>query len=168
MAAMPNMFTAAACGQGKPNGGGSLEIPQRRSVLERLRLRAPPLSPKWSTEWPAFVAWYAVFVGKRDGAACGARLLKRLGEVMNRTGTHLRRDDGTCPLAGKGDPDAFEQFLDTELAFKPKDASIPMVWTCCCVSNVAVLSGLGLVRARAVVGGLGRVRASLFLPRGFA
>ena len=66
-------------------------------------------------------------LGKRDGAEFGARLLKRVGEVMNRMGTHLRRGDGTFPPAGKGDPDAFEQFLDTELAFKPKDASTLMV-----------------------------------------
>ena len=97
------MLTAAGCGQGKVNGGGKADIEQRRNLLERLCLRAPPLSAKWKEEWLAFVAWYVVCVGKRDGTYCGARLIKRVGEIMNRLGTHLRSDDGSFPSAGKGD-----------------------------------------------------------------
>ena len=91
--------------------------------MERLRLRAPPFSAKWADERPAFVAWYVAEVGKRGGEACGARLTKRVGEGMNSLGAHLRLGDDTLTPLGRGDCRAFEDFLDMEWKFEPKDAS---------------------------------------------
>ena len=73
------------------------------------------------------MAWYVVYVGKRDGAYCGARLLKRVGEIMKRLGAHLRLEDGSLSSAGRGDIGVCEEFLEHEIKFKPKEATVLLV-----------------------------------------
>ena len=115
LARLPRHFDVAALGQGKKGGGGVAFVKARQQLLERLRLRAPPLPADVEEWWPAFVARYAEHVGVAHKEKVGTELLARIRRVKDGLGGQLRSGDGK-PRApsgsvAKGNPDVFEAWV---------------------------------------------------------
>ena len=110
---LPADFTPADCGEGKEGGGGKKERLARKDCLERLHLRAPPLSLEWEVKWPKIRDAWAKRVGQ--GAATSARqkytpvaFLREVKEVITSLGRHLIDAD---PKAKEGDPVSFLNYV---------------------------------------------------------
>ena len=76
LAKIPKEFTAEMLGQGHKTGGTRAQCAHREACLERLRLRAPPLSREWEAAWPDFKKDSAISMGVKHKAAVGVRFLE--------------------------------------------------------------------------------------------
>jgi len=94
LALLPKDFGADDLGQGKKGGGTRAHLNARIAMLERLRLRSPPLPPDLEAVWPDFVSRYARYVGDTQQAAVGKWLIDRAKLIMDGLGDHLLGHDG--------------------------------------------------------------------------
>jgi len=132
LAKLPKEFTAAALGQGHKEGGTRAHCAQREQCLERLRLRAPPLSSELSAIWPRFKSCYAKWIGVRHKEAVGVRLVESTREVMAELGDFLLTTDGKAAKPSSavgpiGDESAFSRFVRKANKKLPVDASSVLV-----------------------------------------
>ena len=111
---LPKRFTASACGQDQDAGGGRDAMNTRVAVLERLRLRSPPL-PCWlSEEWEPIRDWYCKSMAERHKKAVGVRFLNDVNAVIDALGELIRPGENGAPCKKPkkgGNPKAFEQFV---------------------------------------------------------
>ena len=110
--ALPKEFTATSCGGNEPNGGTKARITARKDCLERLRLRAPDLSPRVAVIWPRFVKWYSVWVGKQHKGH-GAKFIKEVNEVIEKLGGHFKPGltEASKASSSGGNPKALEAWV---------------------------------------------------------
>ena len=109
LAAIPNTYTPEDVGHTHKTGMLEKHINNRLGCLNRLHLRAPPLSTAYEKEWPSLRDWFAVEYLKRFKENGGMHFIRIVKEVIEKLGTHL--SGGTSPVKGKGDPDAFKSFV---------------------------------------------------------
>ena len=127
LAKLPKHFTPEGLGQGRKGGGTKVHVDARIALLERLRLRSPPLPPELEVLWPDFVSKYAKWLGTVQDVAVGVWLLGRVESVMQKLGDHLLTPDGKPhPPSGSpcvGNPIAFEKWVRAKWEGLPKAAS---------------------------------------------
>ena len=109
MAAIPNTYTAEDVGHTHKTGMLEKHINARLGALNRLHLRAPPLSVAYETEWPSLRDWFAIEYLKKFKENAGMRFLRDVNEVIDKLGSHL--SGATSAVKGKGDADAFKLFV---------------------------------------------------------
>lgn len=111
---LPKRFTAAVCGQDKDAGGGRDAMNARVAVMERLRLRSPPL-PCWlSEEWEPIRDWYCKSMAERHKKAVGVAFLKDVNEVIDALGDCILPGENGAPCKKPkkdGNAKAFERFV---------------------------------------------------------
>ena len=115
-------------GQGRQDGGTRGHCDCRENMLERLKVRSPPLSSKLDGIWPVFRRRFARALGAKYRAAVGVRLVEIVRNVMTDLGNHLLTEDGFGPVHKEGDgltgdPDAFAHFIQYENAALPKETT---------------------------------------------
>ena len=135
LAKLPTEFSDAMLGQGHAAGGTRAHCAQREACLERLRLRAPPLSRELRVVWGDFKKEYAKWMGVVHKEAVGIRMLEVVRDTMTALGDHLLPADGGEPLSSSGvalsssgadlagDPGAFEKFVKRARKRLPRPAS---------------------------------------------
>ena len=126
LARMQKTFSIGDLGQGNAKGGTAKHHSSRVQLLERLRLRAPPLSPALEALWHDFARRYSLALASRCGAAVGVSLSENVAAVMKQLGHHLLTVDGKSqPPSGSspGDRGAFETFVRRGWRNLPRDAS---------------------------------------------
>ena len=109
LAAIPNTYTAEDVGHTHKTGMLEKHINARLGALNRLHLRAPPLSVAYEKEWPSLRDWFAIEYLKKFKENAGMRFLRDVNEVIDKLGSHL--SGATSAVKGKGDPDAFKLFV---------------------------------------------------------
>jgi hypothetical protein len=124
LAMLPKKFGAAELGQGHKAGGSAAHRANRVSMLNRLKLRCPPLDPEWEALWNVFAVRHVRHTGTVHTAAIGVFALGEVREVMEALGKHLRHESGKDLSGGdgEGDPRAFNRFVRRnwrKLAFDP-------------------------------------------------
>jgi hypothetical protein len=124
LALLPKKFTAGELGQGHKAGGSAVHRANRVSLLNRLKLRCPPLDPEWEALWAVFAVRHVQRTGTVHTAAIGVFALAEVREVMEALGKHLRRESGEDMSGGDGvgEPRAFVRFVRRnwrKLAFDP-------------------------------------------------
>ena len=77
LAKLPKEFTTKNLGQGHAAGGTRNHRDMRDIMLERLRLRAPPLKLELQGRWDEFKKKYAQWMGDSYKAAVGIRFLEK-------------------------------------------------------------------------------------------
>ena len=89
----------------------------RQNMLERLKLRAPPLSPALEVLWPSIRNNYCRQVALRHNKHVGCYLVQEVNRVISELGKHFGHPDPAVLVSKKvGDPKAFENFVnDTRL-----------------------------------------------------
>ena len=105
LAKLPRHFGAKALGRGHESGGTRAHRAEREALLERLRLRSPPLSRELEAGWDDFKKAYAARMGATHAAAVGVRFSEVVRGVMKDLGDHLLNEDGS---AAKPSADALE------------------------------------------------------------
>jgi hypothetical protein len=124
LALLPKKFGAAELGQGHKAGGSLAHRANRVNMLNRLKLRCPPLDPEWEVLWNVFAVRHVRRTGTVHTAAIGVFALGEAREVMEALGKHLRHESGKDLSGGdgEGDPRAFNRFVRRnwrKLAFDP-------------------------------------------------
>ena len=109
LAMLPKDFDVNTLGQGHAKGGTRAHCAQRAVCLERLRLRAPPLSRELEAVWGEFKKDYAKWMGRQHVGAVGIRFLEVVRDVMLKLGDHLLNEDGS---KAKPSPAALEPVGD--------------------------------------------------------
>ena len=116
LAKLPKEFDTKMLGQGHESGGTRAHCANREALLERLRLRSPPLSRELEAGWDDFKKAYAKGMGAKFKASVGVRMLEAVRKVMGDLGDHILTEDGSegfDPSAPErvGSADAFAAFI---------------------------------------------------------
>jgi hypothetical protein len=124
LAKLPKKFTAGELGQGHKTGGSPAHRANRVTMLNRLKLRCPPLDPEWQALWDVFVVRHVRATGAIHMGAIGVFALAEVREVMDDLGKHLRHESGKDLSGGDGEGEAraFNRFVRRnwrKLAFDP-------------------------------------------------
>jgi hypothetical protein len=124
LAMLPKKFAAGELGQGHKEGGSAAHRANRVSMLNRLKLRCPPLDPEWEALWNVFAVRHVRHTGTVHKAAIGVFALAEVRDVMEALGKHLRDESGKDLSGGDGEGDAraFVRFVRRnwrKLAFDP-------------------------------------------------
>ena len=114
LAALAKTFTAEELGQGHKKGGTKLHLGRRINMLNRLKLRSPPLPPHFEADWGDFVTTYAKYEGSQRKAAVGVTFITEIQGVMADLGEHLQREKGDAHVEG-GRQDALAEFMRLKL-----------------------------------------------------
>jgi hypothetical protein len=81
-------------------------------MLERLKLRAPPLPAEIEALWPHIRNNYCRQVALFHNEYVGGYLVKEVNRVVDELGKHLNHPDPAVKVSKKaGDPKAFERFV---------------------------------------------------------
>ena len=128
LAKLPARFDDKMLGQGHPDGGTRTHCAARIAFLERLRLRAPPLSRELKVTWCDFSKDYARWMGVMHKAAVGVRMLEVARDTMAALGDHLLPEGGSEEAAVShaellGDPGAFSKFMKKARGRMPRPAN---------------------------------------------
>ncbi len=94
LALLPKKFLAGELGQGHKEGGSAVHRANRVSMLNRLKLRCPPLDPEWEARWDVFAVRHVRRTGTDHKGAIGVFALGEVREVMEALGKHLRHESG--------------------------------------------------------------------------
>lgn len=113
LALLPKKFTSAELGQGHKAGGSAVHRANRVSMLNRMKLRCPPLDPEWEALWNSFSVRHVKHTGTIHKGAIGVFALEEVRTVMDMLGKHLRHESGKDLSGGdgEGDPRAFNRFV---------------------------------------------------------
>ena len=88
-------------------------------VLERFRLRSPPLPAELQAMWPMFLARYPAHLRAESGAAMGTHFIKKLVALkaaLKRRCRHPKAGSSSGSAASVGRPDPFAEFVRAQLA----------------------------------------------------
>ena len=88
LAKLPREFSTKALGQGHAAGGTRGHREMRETMLERLRLRSPPLKLELRARWDDFKKKYAKWMGDNYKASAGIRFLEK-SEKSSKTLTSM-------------------------------------------------------------------------------
>ena len=88
-------------GQSLKTGGTKKHIENRTTLLERCKLRSPPLSPPLEAEWCHIRDNFAKKIGKWYGPGVGAVLLEEVRDVIKSLGVHYRHPDNKNSFAAR-------------------------------------------------------------------
>ena len=81
-------------------------------MLERVKLRAPPLPAEIEALWPQIRNNYCRQVALFHGAYVGGFLVKAVNEVIDELGKHFTHPDPGVKVSKKdGNPKAFAEFV---------------------------------------------------------
>jgi hypothetical protein len=124
LALLPKKFLAGDLGQGHKEGGSAVHRANRVSMLNRLKLRCPPLDPEWEARWDVFAVRHVRRTGTDHKGAIGVFALTEARDVMEALGKHLRDESGKDLSGGdgEGEPRAFVRFVRRQwrkLAYDP-------------------------------------------------
>ena len=113
LAKLPKEFTMAMLGHGHKEGGTRVHCVNREVLLERLRLRSPPLPLELQASWNEFKRAYVRYTRAAWKETAGLQLFEKVRDVMKKLGDHLLREDGSPPSIAEpvGNADAFAAFV---------------------------------------------------------
>ena len=109
---LPRKFNSTDCGQELKGGGNKTHQTSRQKLVERLKLRAPPLPAEVEALWPHIRNNYCRQIALFHGEYVGCFIVKEVNAVIAALGKHFTHPDPAV-FASKmaGDPKAFERFV---------------------------------------------------------
>ena len=128
IAKLPKVFTTKDLGQDHATGGTRKHRDAREIMLERLRLRAPPLKLELRGRWEEFKKKYAQWMGDNYKAAVGIRFLEKIRAVLEDLDEYSLTEEGLArvpedPDNVRGDEKAFDKFVKSTLEKLPMPAT---------------------------------------------
>ena len=104
----------------------------REIMLERLRLRGPPLKLELQGRWDEFKKKYAQWMGDNYKAAVGIRFLEKIRGVLEDLDEYSLTEEGLARLTEdaenvRGDEKAFDKFVKSNLKKLPMPATSSVV-----------------------------------------
>ena len=113
LAKLPRKFNSTDCGQELKDGGNNKHQTNRQNLLERLKLRAPPLPPAVELLWPHIRNNFARQAALFHKEYVGCFIIKEVNAVINDLGKYFTHPDPAVKKSSKaGCPRAFEQFVE--------------------------------------------------------
>ena len=132
LAKLPREFSTEGLGQGHAAGGTRAHRELREVMLERLRLRSPPLKLELRARWDDFKKKYAKWMGDNYKASVGIRFLEKIRFVLSELDEYALTQDGFAqvpedPENWRGDEKAFDNFVKAGLKKLPVPATSLLV-----------------------------------------
>ena len=132
LAKLAREFSAEGLGQGHAAGGTRAHREMRENMLERLRLRSPPLKLELRARWGDFKKRYAKWMGDNYKASAGIRFLENIRFVLEELDEYALTQEGFArvpedPENVRGDQKAFDKFVKAGLKKLPMPATALVV-----------------------------------------
>ena len=132
LAKLAKEFSAEGLGQGHAAGGTRAHREMRENMLERLRLRSPPLKLELRARWGDFKKRYAKWMGDNYKASAGIRFLENIRFVLEELDEYALTQEGFArvpedPENVRGDQKAFDKFVKAGLKKLPMPATALVV-----------------------------------------
>ena len=108
--ALPKRFSAKVLGQGKADGGGKKEHQARCELVERTKLRSPPLPLELEAKWPDVKANYSRQMAIKYGSSVGRHFCLAVNGCIEELGKYYNRAD-IKKAKSSGNKRAFEAFF---------------------------------------------------------
>ena len=122
---IPRNFSAEDCGAGVKNVYSKKHQTNRQNALERIKLRAPPLPPIIELQWSHIRNNYCRQMALYYKDFVGGMFVKAINDLVKAMGRYLRHPDPKVKPSSKakGDPKAWEEFVDQMRAKWPEKKS---------------------------------------------
>jgi hypothetical protein len=107
----PFSFTPLGLGGGLWQGGQKIHLDARIRLLQRAKLRSPPLPAYLEAEWPKIRDTYAKLAGENLGSKVGQALVDGVVHMSDLLGQHYNHPDKHKKKSKGGDKTAFEKYV---------------------------------------------------------